>query len=149
MTFRILKTVLPILLAVLLTLSCSDEKGQNSSFFHPDELKIRIAKIEIDSGYFEEYIDILKEEAAESVKLEEGVLCIYPMYQKENPTAIRLLEIYANEEAYQSHLKTPHFLHYKNTTFKMVKSLELIDMEAIDKKVMSEIFTKMKGKVIF
>ena len=46
-----------------------------------------------------------------------------------NPTEIRLLEIYANEEAYQSHLKTHHFLHYKKMTLKMVKSLELIDME--------------------
>ena len=59
-----------------------------------------------------------------------------------NPTEIRLLEIYANEEAYQSHLKTPHFLHYKNMTLKMVKSSELIDMEAIDKEMMPNIFTK-------
>lgn len=116
---------------------------QKNKTFNPNEIKIRIAAIEIDSTHFDEYIAILKEEAAESVKLEEGVLCIFPMYKKENPTSIRLLEIYANEEAYQSHLKTPHFLHYKTTTLPMVKSLELIDMEAIDKETMSLIFSKM------
>lgn len=141
---RFLKTTGSVFLAIIFLMSCSEESGQNIKTFSPDEMKIRIAAISVDSTYIDEYLAILKKEAAESVKLEDGVLCIYSMYQKEKPTEIRLLEIYANEEAYQSHLKTPHFLHYKNTTLKMVKSLELIDMEAIDKEMMSKIFTKIK-----
>ena len=104
---------------------------------------IRISEIEIDSNYLEEYKAILKEEARASVKLEPGVICIYPMYQKENPAQIRILEIYANKEAYESHLKTPHFQIYKTTTLKMVRSLKLIDMEAIDEDTMPEIFRRL------
>ena len=54
------------------------------------------------------------------------------------------MEIYANKEAYESHLKTPHFTHYKTTTLNMVNSLKLIDMNAIDGESMSMIFEKIK-----
>ena len=76
----------------------------------------------IDSNYLDEYLSILKEESEASVRLEPGVISIYPMYQKENPTEIRILEIYADKEAYESHLQTPHFKHYKTSTQEMVKS---------------------------
>jgi quinol monooxygenase YgiN len=129
---------------VILATSCSKNAERNEETFQLNEMKIRIAAISIDSVYIDEYLAILKKEAAESVKLEEGVLCIFPMYEQENPTEIRLLEIYANESAYQAHLKTPHFQHYKTMTLKMVKSLQLIDMEAIDKETMSKIFSKLE-----
>ena len=105
---------------------------------------IRISEIEIDTNHLEEYKAILKEEARASVKLEPGVISIYPMYQKENPTQVRILEIYANREAYERHLKTPHFLKYKTTTVKMVKSLKLIDMDPIDLETMPMMFRKLK-----
>ena len=72
-------------------------------------MMIRIAEIEIDSNYLVEYKKILQEESRASVKLEPGVISIYPMYQKENPSQVRILEIYGNREAYELHLKTPHF----------------------------------------
>ena len=108
-----------------------------------EDMMIRIAEIEIDSACLDEYISILKEESEASVRLEPGVICIYPMFQKEYPAQIRLLEIYASEEAYESHLQTPHFQHYKTTTLDMVKSLRLIEMEAIDEESMPRIFKKL------
>jgi len=66
-----------------------------------------------------------------------------PMYQLETPTELRILEIYASQEAYESHLNTPHFKKYKTTTLKMVKSLKLIDMNAIDAGTMAKIFRKI------
>jgi quinol monooxygenase YgiN len=65
------------------------------------------------------------------------------MYERENPTAVRILEMYANRAAYESHLKTPHFQKYKTTTLKMVRQLKLIDMEAIDAETMATIFQKL------
>ena len=109
-----------------------------------DEMMIRISEIEIDSIYLREYNNILQEEARASVQLEPGVIAIYPMYQKENPEQIRILEIYANRQAYESHLKTPHFQKYKTGTLKMVKSFKLTDMTNIDPKTMVEIFRKIK-----
>jgi len=115
-----------------------------SVYAQKNNMMIRISEIEIDSNYLEEYKTILKEESRASVRLEPGVISIYPMYQKENPTQVRILEIYANKEAYELHLITPHFQTYKTTTLKMVKSLKLIDMEAIDAETMPNIFRKLK-----
>ncbi|RMG20719.1 MAG: antibiotic biosynthesis monooxygenase [Bacteroidetes bacterium] len=107
-------------------------------------MMIRIAELEIDSLYLEEYLAILKEEAAASLRLEPGVICIYPMYQQQQPAQVRILEIYASREAYEAHLKSPHFLKYKTSTLNMVKSLRLVDMQAIDAESMPEIFLKLK-----
>jgi 4-carboxymuconolactone decarboxylase len=109
----------------------------------PDMI-VRISEIEIVPEYLEAYNAILKEEAAASVKIEPGVIVIFPMYQQENPKQIRIIEIYANLAAYHSHLKTPHFQHYKTSTLKMVKSLKLVDMKSMDPEEMLEIFEKLK-----
>lgn len=108
------------------------------------DMMVRISEIEIAPEYLEAYKSILKEEAAASVKIERGVIAIFPMYQQLNPTQIRILEIYANKAAYQSHLQTTHFKNYKSSTLKMVKSLKLVDMESIDKDTMQKIFKKLK-----
>lgn len=125
-------------------ISCNQESKKDKYESRKGEMMVRIAAIEIEPNYLKEYIAILKKEAEASVRLEPGVICIYPMFQKENPTQIRLLEIYANKEAYASHLQTPHFKHYKETTLEMVKDLKLIDMEAIDVEMMSMIFRKLE-----
>lgn len=49
------------------------------------------------------------------------------MFEKENPTHLTILEIYADTDAYQAHLQTPHFIKYKTGTKEMVKSLELVE----------------------
>ncbi len=108
------------------------------------EMMVRIAEIEIDSAYLEEYKTILEEEAAASVKLEPGVIAIFPMYEKDKPTSVRILEIYASKASYQQHLQTSHFLKYKTTTLKMVKALKLVEMEPIDWATMPLLFRKLK-----
>jgi quinol monooxygenase YgiN len=126
------------LFITLILLSCCSVFAQKSNMI------IRISEIEIYPNHLEEYKAILKEEASASVKLEPGVISIYPMYQKEDSTQVRILEIYADRAAYESHLKTPHFQKYKTTTVKMVRSLKLMDMGLIDEETMPEIFRKLK-----
>jgi quinol monooxygenase YgiN len=72
-----------------------------------------------------------KEVGETSVKVEPGVLTLFSMQTKENPCKIYILEIYADQEAYQSHIKTAHFKKYKEGTAKMVKSLKLIDVNPL------------------
>jgi quinol monooxygenase YgiN len=124
------------------------EKGQGNVQaavkMQSNELMIRIAEIEVYPDYLEEYKAILKEEAEASIRLEPGVISIFPMYQRDNPTQIRILEIYANREAYESHLASPHFQKYKSTTLHMVHSLYLLDMETIDEAQMINIFSKLQ-----
>lgn len=107
------------------------------------EMMIRIAEIEIYPEHLSQYKAILKEESAASVKLEPGVLAIFPMYQKSDSTQIRIIEIYNDKEAYQAHLKTPHFQKYKTSTTKMVKTLKLVEMDAIDPESMKILFRKI------
>ncbi|MCF0049241.1 carboxymuconolactone decarboxylase family protein [Dyadobacter sp. LJ53] len=108
------------------------------------DMMVRISEIEIVPEFLAEYNAILKEESSASVEKEPGVLAIFPMSIKEQPNQIRIVEIYAGSAAYQSHLKTPHFQHYKTTTQKMVKALKLVDMHALDSDTMLEIFKKLK-----
>jgi quinol monooxygenase YgiN len=117
----------------------------NASSGHPQGMMVRISEIQIEPSRLDEYVAILKEEAEASVRLEPGVVSIFPMFQKENPTEVRILEIYASRAAYESHLETPHFAKYKTTTLPMVKALKLIDMETIDPATMPAIFAKMRG----
>ena len=108
-----------------------------------DALMIRIAEIEIHPEHITAYLAILKEESAASVQLEPGVISIYPMFQKEQPNQIRILEIYRDRMAYEAHLQTPHFIAYKTSTLEMVQTLNLVEMEAIDPESMGALFKKL------
>jgi|SRR5215203_464914 len=118
------KTVLVVLMLVANMLIFGFCK--NSSSNNKNQM-VRLAKLVIDSAELENYNALLKEEIESSVRLEPGVLTLYAVFEKNDPTHITILEIYADTVAYQSHLLTPHFIKYKNGTKDMVKSLELVE----------------------
>lgn len=89
--------------------------------------KVRLSRIVVDSTRLEAYNVFLKEEIEASMQLEPGVLTLYATAEKKHPHRITILEIYASEEAYRSHIKTPHFIKYKEGTLDMVQELELTD----------------------
>jgi quinol monooxygenase YgiN len=91
-----------------------------------DERMVRIAELEIDPDQLDAYKALLAEEQEASVRLEPGVLMLHSVALADNPTSIRLLEVYASRSAYEAHLKAPHFIKYKTSTEKMVKSLRLV-----------------------
>ena len=97
-------------------------------------LIVRIAEIEV----FANEVDRL------SIEREPGVICLYPMQSVEDSTKIRILEIYASDEAYQQHLKTDHFKKYKQGTLHMVKDLKLPTMKPLDPETMKLIFKKQR-----
>jgi quinol monooxygenase YgiN len=97
----------------------------------PARRKFRIANIKVYPEFLEEYRVALAEHAEAAVRLEPGVLCLQAVYDKSQPTNVTVFEVYANERAYENHLKTAHFLKYKNGTLKMVKSLELVEVAPI------------------
>ena len=92
---------------------------------------VRIAELEIDPEQLDAYKAILAEEQEASVRLEPGVLMLHSVQLAENPAQIRLLEAYADQAAYEAHVRSPHFLRYKTSTEKMVKSLKLVDTAPI------------------
>ena len=92
---------------------------------------VRIAELEIDPGQLPAYKDALKEEIETSIRVEPGVLKLYAVSVKDQPSQIRILEVYRDQAAYETHLQTPHFKKYKAQTQGMVKSLKLIEAEPI------------------
>ncbi|HPH92974.1 MAG TPA: antibiotic biosynthesis monooxygenase [Ferruginibacter sp.] len=105
---------------------------------------VRLAKIEIDTAYLKEYRSAIEVHTSAALKNEPGVLTLYVMQEKKDPSKITVLEIYASKEAYQAHIKTPHFLQYKNGTLHMVKKLELIDMDPLALGVKPDLFVNLK-----
>ena len=118
-----MRTLLPLLL--LITMLFSDATAQTNNQI------VRLAKLSIDPNQLDQYNSFLKEEIETSLKVEPGVLTLYAVAEKKNPSAITIIEIYENEEAYKKHIQTPHFLKYKNGTKDMVLSLELVEQQPL------------------
>ena len=124
----------------------NDTAAANSSLFtlHSSLMIVRLAEIEVYPQYIKEYLEFANEVDRLSVEREQGVVCLFPMQSAEDSTKIRILEIYASEEAYQQHLKTDHFLKYKQGTLHMVKDLKLPTMKPLDPETMKLIFKKQR-----
>ena len=109
-----------------------------------DAMIVRLAEIEVWPEHLKAYLKFANEVDRLSVEREPGVICLFPMQSAEDSTQIRILEIYASEEAYQSHIKTEHFQKYKQGTVHMVKSLKLPTMQPLDPETMKLIFNKQR-----
>ena len=111
---------------------------------HEDTMLVRIAEIEVHPEYLEAYLTAATEIQQKSLAEEPGVLCLFPNQMKEDSTQIRILEIYASQQAYQHHIQTAHFQKYKQGTLHMVKSLKLLDLTPLATETMSRIFKRVK-----
>lgn len=87
----------------------------------------RLSKIEVYPEYLEEYKKFATEVGEISLRTEPGVLTMYAVADRANPSLITILETYASQEAYEKHIGSPHFQKYKQGTLKMVKNLILSD----------------------
>ena len=121
-TWKYLFTNFILLIMVLFS---NEASAQNK------DLVVRIARLHIDSVQLENYKSALKEEIEAAILIEPGVLALNAVSEKNHPTHLTILEIYANDDAYKAHLQTPHFKKYKNATKDMVKSLELVETDPI------------------
>ncbi|MEX6689507.1 antibiotic biosynthesis monooxygenase family protein [Danxiaibacter flavus] len=109
----------------LITSFFTNASAQNGQRF------MRVARIVVDSAQLDDYKAALKEGMESAVRTEPGVLSLYAVYDKEEPTHVTVFEIYLDEDAYKAHIQTPHFKKYKSTVQNMVKSLELSDVSPI------------------
>ena len=91
----------------------------------------RIAEIEVYPDKLDAYRAALQEGIVAAIGREPGVLMLYAVSVKDNPTQIRIFERYVSQQAYEAHVQSPHFRKYKSTVGPMVKSLRLIEAETI------------------
>jgi quinol monooxygenase YgiN len=74
-----------------------------------------IAPIQIKEGHREEFIEAMLDDAIGSVNNEPGCLRFDVIQDGDDPNRIWLYEIYVDEEAFQEHLKAPHFIKWRDT----------------------------------
>ena len=141
--------LLSIMLLLSLFLSCSSRQEgesykQNSTKMEKKEAGmcakqtmaadgiVRLSKIEVYPQYLDEYIKFAVEVGEISLCTEPGVLTMYAVQDKANPTLVTILESYASKEAYEKHIASKHFQKYKQGTLHMVKSLQLCDQTPLN-----------------
>jgi quinol monooxygenase YgiN len=122
-----IRTSLLALIASMLALSVTAPAADKAA---PNQM-VRLAMLEIHPAHLEAYKAALKEEIEASIRLEPGVLALRAVAEKENPTRITIMEIYASVDAYKAHIDSAHFQKYKVGTESMVKSLKLIEVDPI------------------
>lgn len=107
-----------------------------------DEMIFRISEIEVYPEYLQEYLTFAQNVGATSVEKEPGVVCIFPMQMQRDSCQIRIIEIYAGQEAYKSHIASSHFQTYKQGTLHMVKHLDLVDCRPMNPQTIGLVFKK-------
>ena len=100
---------------------------------------VRLAEIDVVPEKLEEYLGFAAEVGRVSMATEPGVIALFSMQDKANPCKVYILEVYADQQAYQAHIQTSHFRTYKEGTADMVQSLNLIDTTPL---VMAEFLKK-------
>lgn len=103
---------------------------------------VRLSKIEVYPEHLEEYMKFATEVGEISLRTEPGVLTMYAVAEKEDPCRITILETYASQAAYKSHIASKHFRKYKQGTLHMVKSLVLSDQTPLNPANVIENFIK-------
>jgi len=119
------KTRILFQLFIFLSIIITSAQAQEKSTMY------RIAKISIDSNHIQAYHQALKEQMQAAIQNEPGVLSYTALANKNKPTEITIIEVYANMDAYQAHIQTPHFKKYKQMVNGWVLSLELLDQTLI------------------
>jgi quinol monooxygenase YgiN len=96
-----------------------------------DEQYVQVAEIEVDPVQLDAYRAAVQEQIDAAIRREPGVLALYAVSEKGNPTHVKVFEIYRDRLAYEAHLQSDHFKKYKSTVETMVKSLKLIQATPI------------------
>lgn len=88
--------------------------------------KPRMARLVIDPAQLDDYKKLLAKEMRASVTNEPGVLALLATTEADNPNIFHLLELYADDAAYQAHIAGPYFQEYNNAVQSMVTGKNLI-----------------------
>ena len=62
---------------------------------------VQIAELEIDPAQLESYKATISEHAETAIRVEPGVLVLFAVSEKENPTHVRVFEVYRDIHAYK------------------------------------------------
>ncbi len=131
-----------VLFTLAAAIACRRTAALDPLSVAPDQVMFRIAEVDVRPADRERYLAIALEQARIAVATEPGVISIFPFVDATAPNTVRILEIYASRAAYEAHLASAHFQHYKTSTLEMVAGLRLIDMRMLAPELLGEVFRK-------
>ena len=118
------RTVIAVILGASLLLALPREQAVAEAI--PGEFVLMV-ELAIDPSQLEQFKAAIKENGETAVRVEPGCRGFNAVFEKDNPTRVRLFEIYDNADAFKAHLETAHFKKYAERTKDMVKSRKRID----------------------
>ena len=77
-------------------------------------MHVIIAPLQIKEGYRNQFIDEIIEDARGSVNNESGCLRFDVIADPHDANRIWLYEVYKDVQAFQDHMKTPHFIKWRD-----------------------------------
>ena len=88
---------------------------------------VRIFELVIAPEHLDEFNRLGKHNIVNSINLEQGVLGMYVLADKEMSNKLYVVEAYADDNAYQAHRQVPHFQTWFNGSKDMIISRKMID----------------------
>jgi quinol monooxygenase YgiN len=88
---------------------------------------VRLAELDVVASQLDEFTAAAKLHLQAALATEPGILALHAVTLKDEPTRVRVLEVYADVEAYRTHLETPHFKQFVADTRHMIVERKLLD----------------------
>jgi quinol monooxygenase YgiN len=88
---------------------------------------VRWSELEVDRARLDGFTVLASENIQRTRLTEPGVIAFYSAAEKDRPNRIRMLEIYADANAYKAHLQTPHFQKLRSAMSEMVIDRRLFE----------------------
>lgn len=106
-------------------------RSEKLSTSRSDSFYIRLIKLQIDPDAINKFKALGNDVMLPGVKNEPGVLVMYALAEKEDPSKISILEVYESINAYEELLESPHYKQYKESAEGLVKSLEFTEVNPL------------------
>ena len=99
--------------------------------FNGDMPRVQWAVVESTAGKMENILEMGARILAPTTAKEDGTYALYGAIEKENPNLLRLLEIYASDEAYRIHSTSPAFQQYRAERLPILAGLKILPVNGI------------------
>lgn len=99
--------------------------------FNGDMPRVQWAVVESTAGNMENILEMGARILAPTTAKEDGTYALYGAIEKENPNLLRLLEIYASDEAYRIHSTSPAFQQYRAERLPILAGLKILPVNGI------------------
>ena len=93
--------------------------------------RVQWAVVESTAGTMPQMIEMGARILAPTTATEAGTYALYGVIERDNPNLMRLLEIYASDEAYRIHSTSPAFQQYRAERLPILAGLKLLPVNAI------------------